>query len=498
MAGVGGSATFEVLPSYLAGMSYQWRFNGNNIPGAMDLIHTIANVALGDAGSYDVVIANDSGTITSDPAQLTVVSQSFGNGGFENGFAQWTRGGNLAIASGPFYVPAEGVNLVAFNNGNRPANGVLSQSFVTTPGMTYLLSFDMGVLAYNTDEQLLKVDLYGNAVLHSATYPIRGIGGGKTQWVTHDVFFTADSTATTLYFTDVSTKTNSIDLLLDNVWLEAVLDGFSLIPAGSFQMGDTIAEGDSDELPVHEVFVSSFYMAKHEVTKALWDEVRTWGASLGYTDLPAGGGKAADHPVQSIDWFAMVKWCNARSEKDGLTPCYTASGTVYRTGSSAPDCAWSANGYRLPTEAEWEKAARGGMSEKRFPWGNVISQSHANYRGDTASYVYDLGPNGYHPTYATGGYPYTSPADSFPANGYGLYSMSGNVWERCWDWYLYNYYASSLTTDPRGPASGADRMIRGGGWDGFAVNCRVANRFNYLPGSSNSNVGFRVARSSVP
>jgi formylglycine-generating enzyme required for sulfatase activity len=144
--------------------------------------------------------------------------------------------------------------------------------------------------------------------------------------------------------------------------------GFSLIPAGSFQMGDALAEGLSQELPVHTVQVSAFYMAKHEVTKALWDEVRTWAAGNGYTDLPVGGGKAADHPVQAINWYAMVKWCNARSEKNGLTPCYRVCSEIYRFGENEPDCNWEANGYRLPTEAEWEKAARGGLSGKRFPW----------------------------------------------------------------------------------------------------------------------------------
>jgi formylglycine-generating enzyme required for sulfatase activity len=176
-------------------------------------------------------------------------------------------------------------------------------------------------------------------------------------------------------------------------------DGFALIPAGAFTMGRTSGDTESDAPPV-TVTVSAFYMGKYEVTKALWDEVRIWGAANGYTDLRTGGGKASNHPVHTISWFDMVKWCNARSQKDGLTPVYTVSGAVMKTGTTAPVANWSANGYRLPTEAEWEKAARGGVSGKRFPQGtDTISHSQANYRANS-NFSYDLSGavNSYHPT----------------------------------------------------------------------------------------------------
>ncbi|MCX6875856.1 MAG: SUMF1/EgtB/PvdO family nonheme iron enzyme [Verrucomicrobia bacterium] len=284
--------------------------------------------------------------------------------------------------------------------------------------------------------------------------------------------------------------------------------GFALIPAGIFQMGNALSasgDGYSDELPIHSVYVSEFLLAKYEVSKTLWDDVRAWGLTHGYPDLAIGsesGGtncsKGPTYPVHSITWYDMVKWCNARSEKEGLTPCYTASGAVYRTGSSAPACNWAANGYRVPTEAEWEKAARGGLSGMRFPWGDTINHTYANYYN--AGYFYESPQNqGWHPTYATGDYPYTSPVGSFAPNGYGLYDMTGNVWEWCWDWYSSNYYSSSPGSDPRGAASGTDRVNRGGSWYSLAYFCRVGSRSGYDPAvSSNRYVGFRLARSSVP
>jgi formylglycine-generating enzyme required for sulfatase activity len=274
------------------------------------------------------------------------------------------------------------------------------------------------------------------------------------------------------------------------------LSGFAYIPAGPFQMGQTgIAE------PVHTVQVSAFCMGKYEVTKEEWDAVRAWGLANGYTDLAAGNGgyasKGANHPVHTITWYDMVKWCNARSQKEGLTPCYMVSGATYKTGSSAPVCNWNANGYRLPTAAEWEKAARGGLSAQNFPWGNTITHSQANYYS-YSSYAYDVSSTrGYHPTYYTGNSPYSSPVGSFAPNGYGLYDMAGNVWEWCWDW--WGSYAAASQTNPLGATSGSVRVVRGGSWSDYLPgNCRVAIRVSSYPSSGYDHAGFRLARSAVP
>jgi formylglycine-generating enzyme len=310
-------------------------------------------------------------------------------------------------------------------------------------------------------------------------------------------FTTAALTTTTTYWVRVSNTAGNVNSALATVTVgSSTPTDLALIPAGAFTMGRTSGDTDTNAPPV-TVTVSAFYLGKNEVTKALWDEVRTWGTANGYTDLAAGAGKAANHPVQTVSWWDVIKWCNARSEKEGLTPCYTVSGAVMKTGATAPTVNWSANGYRLPTEAEWEKAARGGVSGKRFPWGtDTISHSQANF-WNAGGEAYQTGTTGSHPSYATGSTPYTSSVGAFAANAYGLHDMAGNVWEWCWDWYGASTYVTGAT-DPRGAVSGTDRVSRGGSWYGYAFNCRAASRVNGTPWIRDNNFGFRIARSSVP
>ncbi len=257
-----------------------------------------------------------------------------------------------------------------------------------------------------------------------------------------------------------------------------VPNGMVLIPKGT-------NSGTDPDFGAYWLNVADdFYMDRYEVTKTLWDEVRTWASSNGYTDLPAGGGKAANHPVNEVSWYDCVKWCNARSQEAGLTPVYYSNETmtlVYTNGNVLhPYVNTSANGYRLPTDTQWHYAARGGVANRRFAWGdvNTIQHTRANYNSSSL-YTYDTSTTrGYHPTYDSGGFPYTSPVGAFAPNGYGLYDMIGNVWEWCFDWYPGH--------------EGTDRVIRGGGWSNTAKVSRFALRGSSIPSPRDKSYGFRT------
>jgi formylglycine-generating enzyme required for sulfatase activity len=294
-------------------------------------------------------------------------------------------------------------------------------------------------------------------------------------------------------------------------------DDFVYIPDGYFQMGDSFSEGSSDELPVHTVQLDSFAIGKFEVTNqqyceylnsALGSSIYVSGGTVygtgnnqpycdtytssSYSQIAYSGGvftvrtksgrSMANDPMVQVSWYGSAAYCNWRSQQAGKEQCYNLS---------TWNCDFNKHGYRLATEAEWEYAARGGLAGRRFPWGDNISHSQANYFACPSCYPYDVNPTeGFHPTWNDGVWPYISPVGTFAPNGYGVYDMTGNVWEWCNDW--YSSYTSSPTSNPTGPTSGTDRVLRGGSWDCDAYYCRVADRNYAGPDDPGYSSGFRI------
>jgi len=273
--------------------------------------------------------------------------------------------------------------------------------------------------------------------------------------------------------------------------------GMALIPAGWFTMGNSIAaDTDITDANPTNVFVSGFFMDVNLVNYGLWTSVYAYATSHNYNFANPGfeyGGSGPNYPVVGVDWFDCVKWSNARSQQEGLTPVYFTDAVftqVFTNGDTNTTVYQdlSANGYRLPTEAEWEKAARGGGIGLRFPWGNLIHTNQAAYTHIPSSgFSYDLGPD----NSPTG----SSPVGSFDVNGYGLYDMAGNEFEWCWDWYGTPYgQPSTINPTGAGSASGG-HVLRGGDYGDTANYLRCAARSYYQnPTAATVAISFRCAR----
>lgn len=278
------------------------------------------------------------------------------------------------------------------------------------------------------------------------------------------------------------------------IWLAAALsaaapdapknvnDGYGdyvLVPAGAFRMGDNFGDGEARERPVHTVDLDAYYIGKYEITNGEWrkflndpgyDNPQFWpnGYVTPKDQIPywkdprnhGGGTPDSDpYPVQGVNWDSATAYCRWLSAKTG-------------------------HKYRLPTEAEWEKAARG-TDQRRYPWGNTIDHSYANFTG---SQTFDTGrPAGYYDGKQSGTHANASP--------YGAYDMGGNVMEWCNDWYSRDYYAASPRKNPQGPATGAYRVVRGGSFFVDPLDLRTYGRSGAWPSlQSHRMLGFRAVR----
>jgi formylglycine-generating enzyme required for sulfatase activity len=232
---------------------------------------------------------------------------------------------------------------------------------------------------------------------------------------------------------------------------------FVRVEGGTFQMG-TVSGGESNERPVRNVTVSSFHMSIHPVTQREWIEIM--GTNPSYF-------RGDNLPVENVSWFDVIEYCNRRSQREGLTPVYSDQGINITVN-------WNANGYRLPTEAEWEFAAKGGNTAffiTEYSGSNNVD-AVAWFRGNSGNRTHPVGTKA--------------------PNGLGLFDMSGNVLEWVWDW--YGTYPSSAQTDPRGPGSGSYRVLRGGSWFLSAEFVRSVNRSSFIPNLRNIDIGFRLVR----
>jgi len=312
-------------------------------------------------------------------------------------------------------------------------------------------------------------------------------------------------------------------------WAQPV--GMVFVPAGEFEMGDSFEEGDADELPVHDVYLSPYYIDRYEVTNQQYADRLNWAVSQGGLITVSGGvvyqaGTGADypycttatfsassritwdsgtfgvvsgkedHPMVEVTWYGAAAYCNWRSAMEGRPQCYDFSTWA---------CDFSADGYRLPTEAEWEKAAG---------W-NPVQQRHFRFGEHTDGCGYDC-LDGHRANYGnsgdpfeTGDYPCTTPVGYYDGTDhsgyqtqaaqsyYGCYDMTGNVYAWCHDWHSDSYYSDSPSSNPTGPGAGAHRVLRGGNWtSNHPSSCRSANRSGGSPGQPYYTWGFRCVVSA--
>ena len=281
-------------------------------------------------------------------------------------------------------------------------------------------------------------------------YPITSLPVGQAWWDA-----VADDVPNYWFVLGLNTTTYAYEFAAYRTFTKKTpSSGMAQIPGGCFDMGDHFSEGAIDELPAHNVCISAFEMDVHEVTNAEYAECVAGGgctvpSNTGSYSRATYYGDAAydDFPVISVDWYQASDYC-----------------------------AWT--NKRLPTEAEWEYAARGGLSGKRFPWGDTLSGTNANYWNSGDPWDND-----------------TSEVEYYAPNGYGLYDMAGNVWEWVNDWWQIDYYSVSPPNDPPGPPNGTSRGLRGGAWvHQLAYDLRVADRVFNNPGDTLNRIGFRCAR----
>jgi len=322
------------------------------------------------------------------------------------------------------------------------------------------------ILTSNATADVYLNDLFRDKIRAGADVQISGLQPGD-----YNITLRAALKSETQQVTISSNETQHLSFEIDNT-----LPGFVFVEGGNFQMG--MSGGSRDEKPVHHVTLSPFYISEYESTQKEWVDIMGYNPSSQIDDAL---------PVDNVSWYEAIVYCNKRSIAESLTPVHTILGTTdpSRWGAipNSTNSNWTfvrydfyANGYRLPTEAEWEFAARGGMQSKGFKYsGSDDLETVAWNSTNSNKKMQEPGTK--------------------EQNELGIYDMSGNVLEWCWDWYDENYYSQSSSQDPKGATSGFSRVLRGGSCNAYmSSNFRVSYRHFHKPEGKKPTYGFRLVR----
>ena len=456
-----GAVTLSVTPSGTAPFQYQWRLAGTNLPTATNSTLALVNFSTNHVGRYTVRVTSPYGSVTSSPAEVNMLPSL--SAPFAGGVQLWGQPSTLTVGA----VGTGTLSYQWYYNG-QAISGATSNSFrfesiqFTNAGFySVVVSSSLGSVT-NTPYQVVVnpadvgLGLFPGVIITGTidyNYAIQGSTDLRdtNAWVTlTNLTLTQPVQIWSDYTADTTQPGNPRKYYRVRA-IEVPVD-FALVLAGTLPATSGLGAQP----------VGAFYMAKTETTWGQWQSVRTWALTHGYPDLTAGAGVGDRYPVTTVNSYDAMKWCNARSEQEGLTPVYTfAGGALYQAENAEPEVSATANGYRLPSEKEWEFAARGGVNTRSYLYsGSDNIDGVAVFSSNSGGTSQVVGAK--------------------LANELNISDMSGNVYEWCFDFY------------------NGDRPIRGGGWYGPSGDLLVASRHICSATDRQGNIGFRVVRNFVP